>query len=451
MWHNVCVSLTPIPTVGPGAIIADTYRVVDTLAVGGSGTVFCAERVSDDEHVALKLMHAAHQEGDAEKKRFLREAKLVSELDHPHIIALLDWGHTHEGLPYLVFPLLNGAPLSKIVKVKGGIDALDAGELAVQVLDALDSLHRRGITHRDVKPANIFLARTPHGESVKLLDFGLAKVRHDKSADVTRVGAVVGTPRYMAPEQARGERVGPPADVYAMGLVLAELILGESLIRADAEIDIYVAHGSDRELKLPKAIVDSPFAPIIKRALAKRPTKRYRTATQMLADVEAATVALATGAHARGRAELEVTQRRKGVAEDLLSEPNATSEKLREVFNRLAEDADDLEDAPPSSKDVPPDRPTIRMAVDEVGNAIPEARVASASPEAQMKGAIPEAQGSIPINLVRRVPEPPNADSAGFDEPKTTQRTADEPKTTKRKSGSRRPPPPKRGSPKKDS
>jgi len=415
------VSLTPLPVVGPGAIVADAYRVIDVLAVGGSGTVYRAEAVSDaakapgNIRVALKLMHAAHHEGDNERRRFLREAELVSGLDHTHIIKLLDWGHTHEGLPYLVFPLLDGEPLSarlaRIRESEASIDPLDAGELAVQILDALDALHRRGIAHRDVKPANIFLARTPLGEAVQLLDFGLAKASHTKVNDVTRMGAVVGTPRYMAPEQARGERVGPPADVYAMGLVLGEMLLGESLIKADAEIDIYVAHGSDRELRLPETIRKSPFGSIIRRALAKNPTKRYRTATQMLADVEAATVAIATGADRDGRAELDVTQRRRGVADQLLSEPNETSEKLREVFNRLAEDAADLEDEPPPSSvppslpDIPPDRPTIRMAIDDV----PEARV------------------SEPIALIRRISPSPVAPGAEPEE-ETSRRTESRPK-----------------------
>lgn len=394
------MSLTPLPAVGPGAIVADAYRVIDVLAIGGSGTVYRAEAMSDaakapgNTRVALKLMHAAHAEGDKERRRFLREAELVRGLDHAHIIKLLDFGHTHEGLPFLVFPLLDGENLGARLKrhrEKGtAIDPLDAGELAVQILDALDALHRRGIAHRDVKPANVFLATTPLGEAVQLLDFGLAKASHTKVDDVTRMGAVVGTPRYMAPEQARGERVGPPADVYAMGLVLGEMIAGEALIKADAEIDIYVAHGSDRELKLPESIRLSPYASIIRRAVSKAPTKRYRTATQMLADVEAATVAIATGADRSGRAELDVTQRRRGVADPMLSEPNETSEKLREVFNRLAENAADLEDeAPPSSQpplDIPEDRPTIRMAIEDV----PEARV------------------SEPIALIRRIsPAPP--------------------------------------------
>ena len=141
--------------------MADAYRVIDVLAIGGSGTVYRAEPVSDaakapgNTRVALKLMHAAHREGDKERRRFLREAELVSGLDHAHIIKLLDWGHTHEGLPFLVFPLLEGenlgARLERHRDAGTTIDALDAGELAVQILDALDTLHRRGIAHRDVK------------------------------------------------------------------------------------------------------------------------------------------------------------------------------------------------------------------------------------------------------------------------------------------------------------
>ncbi|MCA9622331.1 MAG: serine/threonine protein kinase [Myxococcales bacterium] len=377
---------SPSLPIGPGSVIEERYRILDILAVGGSGTVYRAIDGATEEPVALKLMHAAHQEEDSERKRFLREAKIVSELEHDHIVPLLDWGHTDGGLPYLVFPLLEGRPLSKRLERHDPIDPIEAGELAIQTLEALEALHRRGIAHRDIKPANIFLEQTAQGETVRLLDFGLAKGGGGQANDVTRMGAVVGTPRYMAPEQARGERVGPAADIYAMGLVLCEMVTGEPLVTSKADLEIYVAHGSDRALKLPAAVAGTAFGPIVQRAISKQPQARYRTATQMLADVEAATATLAAGDGGAGPAELEVTQRRRGTGSALLSVPNETSERLRSVFNRLAATAKDAagaewDDDPASSSDVPDDRPTIRQSV-------------------------PQAQASLPIALVRRIPPP---------------------------------------------
>ena len=146
---------SPSLPIGPGSVIEERYRILDILAVGGSGTVYRAIDGATEEPVALKLMHAAHQEEDSERKRFLREAKIVSELEHDHIVPLLDWGHTDGGLPYLVFPLLEGRPLSKRLVRHDPIDPIEAGELAIQTLEALEALHRRGIAQLQLHTTDV--------------------------------------------------------------------------------------------------------------------------------------------------------------------------------------------------------------------------------------------------------------------------------------------------------
>ncbi|HEY4119602.1 MAG TPA: serine/threonine-protein kinase, partial [Byssovorax sp.] len=217
-------------SVGPGTVVA-SYRIVGTLGVGGSGTVYRAEHVDSGHAVALKVMNAEHLDDATERQRFEREAEVVKKLAHPHVVGLLDYGYADD-LPYLVFPLLEGHTLEQRLNARGKLDWALTARLSVQVLSALEVAHGMGIAHRDIKPANIFLCESPLGEIAQILDFGTAKIVGDagQRSDVTRVGVLVGTPRYMAPEQVRGEPLTPAADVYAFGLVMAEMILGEALV-----------------------------------------------------------------------------------------------------------------------------------------------------------------------------------------------------------------------------
>lgn len=349
--------------VGAGSVIRERYRIVDVLGSGGSATVFRAEDLRHDRRlVCLKLMHSTHPEGDKERKRFMREAALVRSLQHRYVVELLDYGHTEQEVPFLVFPLLYGRTLKERLETDGAFDPMDAAEITEQLLEALGPAHRQGVAHRDLKPANIFLCATRAGEEVRLLDFGLAKTttRGPTRTDITRVGAVVGTPRYMAPEQARGERVGTAADIYALGLLFAEMLTGEAVVRGGGELDLYVAHGSDRPLPLPLQLDGSPFGHVIRRALSKRPEERYRVADQMLADLRGAMEhALEAPQDATGP-ELEVTSRHPRSTKHVqLSVPNPQSEKLREVFNTLA----GHDGRPVGYDDAPAPRPSTPIAL----------------------------------------------------------------------------------------
>ncbi|MEM1029719.1 MAG: serine/threonine-protein kinase [Myxococcota bacterium] len=405
-----------------GTVLGGRYRIEEVIGSGGSGTVFRATVMRHGGSVAIKLMHAGHPESDAERVRFRREAEVLQALRHRHIVALVDFGFAADPTrsPYLVFPLLAGRTLNQKLDAEAPLSWAEAGSIATQVLVALEAAHQRQITHRDIKPANIFLCPQPPSEGttevVKLLDFGLAKLTdpHRQSRmDVTQMGAVLGTPRYMAPEQARGERVGPAADIYSMGLVLGELVTGNPLVGAKGELDIFVAHGSDRPLPLPERLVASPFGPIVARATAKKPELRYRVATQMLADVRAALERHAVGPQATQPVppgpDLDVTSQLPKVRPRMLSVPNEMSERLREVFNSLAHKGekppplpraeprtpavpsapepsievdlsgleltdDDGSDppAPPPRPPLPPDRPTIRMPLEAASERVSE-------------------------------------------------------------------------------
>jgi serine/threonine-protein kinase len=320
-------------------IIGGKYQVVDTLGVGGSGTVYKAHPVGMTRMVAVKLMHASHADADSERLRFAREAEVVKRLQHPHIVGLIDYGHHEDAVPYLVQPLLEGETLEAKLAREHALSWDATAKLSVHVLRALEKAHGMEIAHRDIKPANIFVSRGVLGEMAQVLDFGLAKVvRGDLENElaVTRVGAVLGTPRYMAPEQARGEEVGQCADIYAFGLVMAEMLIGEPLISGKNDVEIYAMQGSDRPLRLPPQLLQSPFASVLQRALAKPLDIRYRLASQMLADVRAVSEKLGGGDAMPAEADMDATQMLDPAMAVALSTPNATSEKLRDVFNVLA-------------------------------------------------------------------------------------------------------------------
>ena len=354
---------------GIGEVIAANYHLADVIAVGGSGTVYRAERRAFGDTVALKLMHAEHPEGDAERMRFSREAAVLQKLEHPNVVRVLDYGHSESGVPFLVFPLLKGRTLEERIAADGALDWNETGRLALQVLAALDRAHALGIVHRDIKPANIFLTPSMLGEQVQLLDFGLARaVRGGLEVEVTRTGAVVGTPRYMAPEQVRGEQVGQTADIYSFGLVLAEMLTAKPVCTAERELEIYMTHGSDRALDLPVEVLRSPFATVIRRAVAKPLEVRYRLASQMLADVRSIVEMLIAGMGSMPSADMEATFIVNPKAVQPLSVPTEMSEKLRHAFNAMARKAD---------ADEPP--PTLRQAEH-----------------------LPEALGSVPIMLTQQ-------------------------------------------------
>ncbi|MCC6526272.1 MAG: serine/threonine protein kinase [Polyangiaceae bacterium] len=272
----------------PGTVLGG-YRIVGYLGQGGCATVFEAER-ADGLHVALKRMHA-FDPGDVAPHRFAREIALLTRLRHPNVVPLLDYGQGEDEVPFLVLELLAGVSLKEAIRDQGPFDVARTGRVALQVLDALAAAHALGIVHRDIKPANIFVCRAPDGSDlVRVLDFGLGKALVGDAPDLqtlTRTGFRVGTPRYMSPEMARGQRAAEPGDLYGLALVIAEMLHGKPLVTARASIEVMLAHSSPEPLPLPESVTRSPLHRVIARGLAKPLDIRYRTALQMRADLEA--------------------------------------------------------------------------------------------------------------------------------------------------------------------
>ncbi|MFT3923232.1 MAG: serine/threonine-protein kinase [Myxococcales bacterium] len=223
-------------------IIDDRYRIKELLAEGGMGTVFVAEHLRLRKMVALKTIHPSFLGNQEVAARFAREAMASAQLEHPHVASAMDYGTLPDGGAYLVLELVHGPNLRAHVDKVGGAPWQQVCEIGAQIADALSAAHAMGIVHRDLKPENVLLeARHGGPPFVKVLDFGIARIESPPTQEtegggtgraLTKVGAVLGTPGYMAPEQAGGGPVDERADLYALGVLLWEMLAGRALFDA---------------------------------------------------------------------------------------------------------------------------------------------------------------------------------------------------------------------------
>lgn len=269
-----------------GEIVAGRYRVLAKIGEGGHGAVYSAEELGQGRRVALKIMHEEREGGALQ--RFAREAELVQRLSHPNNVRLLDFGIHANERPFSVFELLEGRSLQEILKREGPLPPARVARIAAQVLAALEEAHSVGIVHRDVKPANI-LVTSSGGEPdfVKLLDYGIAKSLRENTKALTREGEVLGTPSYMTPELIEARPVTPASDLYSLGLVMAEMLSGQR-VYTGSPIDICLRQVSPSPVPLSPEALASPLAPVIARAVAKRPEQRFASAAEMRAALDGA-------------------------------------------------------------------------------------------------------------------------------------------------------------------
>ncbi len=260
------------------------YRLTHILGNGGMSTVYLGRRV-DDLHVksAIKVLRDSPGTTDAFRARFYREAETAASLRHEHILSVLDYGEW-QGLPYMVMPLAIGGTLGRrIASESGQFPFAATATYAIQLASALDYAHQHGIVHCDVKPSNVLLDGQGH---LLLADFGIAHLyrsssaRADAETTLTPAGEVIGTPSYMAPEQFKGQRVGPAADIYALGVVLYLLTAGRLPFEGATPIAVGMAHLRDTPLspRLYRPDLPVPAAAAILSALAKDPRRRFESA-----------------------------------------------------------------------------------------------------------------------------------------------------------------------------
>jgi serine/threonine protein kinase len=273
-----------------GSVVAGKYRLLRILGRGGMGVVFEAEHGMTRRRVAVKILHAHHrQTGDA-AKRFINEAQAAGRIQHPNVVEVLDAGEDSDESLYLVLELLNGHDLATLLMRQRRIDVADTVTIIAQVLQALAVAHAQGIIHRDIKPENIFLTRSVTGEQhVKILDFGISKAINPGDGvalNVTQTNTTVGTPHYMSPEQARGERnLDARADLWAVGVVLYECLAGRVPFDGETYNDQIVKVITEPHPSLSQFDVPLELSRIVDRSLEKDRVKRYANASEMLAEL----------------------------------------------------------------------------------------------------------------------------------------------------------------------
>jgi serine/threonine-protein kinase len=267
-----------------GRVLGGRYRLEERLGQGGMGTVYRALHTLMDKQVALKILRAEMATDAEAVARFHREARSASRLDHDHCIRVMDFGQSDDGLLFLVMELLDGVSLGHVVR-RGPVPAARAAAIGVAVAEALAHAHEQGIIHRDLKPDNVFLARRSRGrELVKVLDFGLAKLIADAALgpSITRDGTVFGTPEYMAPEQAEGEKLDGRTDVYALGIILYQLVTGDVPFRASNFVALLTKQVGEKPLppceRRPDLDIPRGLEEVILTCLAKKAHDRYSSA-----------------------------------------------------------------------------------------------------------------------------------------------------------------------------
>jgi serine/threonine-protein kinase len=269
------------PTWHLGAVIGGRYVLEGELGRGGFGAVFRGRSLADRSLVAVKLLASVLRGDEASVARFSREASLAGRLSHPSTVRVLDFGDAGDGTPFIVFELLEGKTLERRI-AEGPLPPAEALFVTLALIGSLEEAHASGIVHRDVKPSNILLLGSGTNDgSVKLLDFGIAKIADDAPA-LTREGMVIGTAEYMSPEQIDGSAVGPATDLYAAGLVLAEMIAGRPLYTG-APMAVCLQKLREGFVSLPEEVMRSPFGAVIERATRRAPGARYTAAADLRA------------------------------------------------------------------------------------------------------------------------------------------------------------------------
>lgn len=264
--------------IGPGSVIAGRYQVEAQIGQGGMASVYRAEDIQLGRKVAVKVLHAQYAEDQEFVERFRREAKAAAQLQHPGIVSVYDTG-SWDGTWYIAMELLEGPTLKERLVAEGRIAPGEAIAITEQILRAVRAAHRDGIIHRDLKPHNVILDEEGRP---KVTDFGIAR---RGASDMTATGSILGTAHYIAPEQAQGEVITPRTDLYAVGVVLYEMLTGRTPFEGDSAVSIALAHVNNTP-RSPRSLVPeiSPaLDAVVLRALAKRPSDRFADADAFLA------------------------------------------------------------------------------------------------------------------------------------------------------------------------
>ncbi|MBI2897351.1 MAG: serine/threonine protein kinase [Deltaproteobacteria bacterium] len=274
---------------GPCGSQIERYRIERWIGGGGSGAVYRATHTLLGHSVALKLLRPELSHDANAVQRFLREARSAAAVGSPHILRVLDFGVSAEGSPFLVMELLEGEDLGALLGREGRLSVSRAADIALQMLEGLGAAHAAGIVHRDVKPANVYLARSAPdtgrrpAEVVKLLDFGMGRATRESTTWATQAGSILGTPHYMAPEQARGGDADHRADLWSTAVVLYRMLAGELPFDGATREEIIVRISTERAPAIRSVAphVPAALAAAIDRCLSPDPAGRIGSAAEL--------------------------------------------------------------------------------------------------------------------------------------------------------------------------
>lgn len=271
----------------PGSV-AGGWQLVRALAAGGHGVVYLAAHEGTGRRAALKVLSRAFAASPEMSGRFVREARILSRLRHPNVVEILELGVLPDGRPFVAMELLQGRNLLELLFARGRLSLPEAVELLAPVCDALGAAHREGVIHRDVKASNVFVeAGDP--PRVKLLDFGVAHAAGPDDPSITVTGERIGSAHAMAPELIRGEAVDARADVYALGVLLYQLVTGELPFWSEDQFELERLHlGAPPPRPGRLAPVPAAVDAVVERALAKRPEDRFSSTAAFLEALRAA-------------------------------------------------------------------------------------------------------------------------------------------------------------------
>jgi eukaryotic-like serine/threonine-protein kinase len=265
-----------------GTLIGERFRLEEKVGSGGMSSVYRAFDPTLERRVAIKMMHRDISSDPDQLERFRREARAVAQLNHPHVVTVIDAGED-EGAPYIVFEYVEGETLKERIRRLGRLPIDEAIAYAIEIGRALECAHTHKLVHRDVKPQNVLI--DPDGRA-KVTDFGIA--RSLEAQGLTATGRVLGTTDYVSPEQALGHEVTEQSDIYSLGIVLYEMLTGEAPFKADTQVAVAMKHVRepmpDAQRRRPE--ISATLAAVVERATAKETQNRYATVDDMVHDLE---------------------------------------------------------------------------------------------------------------------------------------------------------------------
>jgi serine/threonine-protein kinase len=295
--QEVARAVTPAPVDAlEGTLLLDRYRILERLGAGGMGVVYLAEHVTIRKRCAIKVLSDEFANKPDIVDRFLQEARAASMIAHENVVEITDFGQTPSGSVFFVMEMLHGEDLSATIQREGALPWERVRPMMMQICRALQAAHDSGIIHRDMKPENCFrVERSGTKDFIKVLDFGIAKVTSDETEGkgLTKTGMIFGTPEYMSPEQAQGQRVDHRADIYAVGVILYELLTGQTPFTADTFMGVLSKHMFEvppsPSAVAPEGVkIPRPVEAVILKALQKDPNHRFSSMTEMMEAIEGA-------------------------------------------------------------------------------------------------------------------------------------------------------------------